>query len=93
MTLCRAGYTFECKAVSAGGKSGPSQEMATDLFNCNGAKTRSDLSLAMLLAVLVCTGLESRNEIISDVSLAMFLARVVSFTFFLRPDRATVGDS
>ena len=38
-------------------------------------------------------GQGSQNEIISDLSLAMFLARVVSFTFFPRPDRATVGDS
>ena len=37
------------------------------------------ISLAMLLAVLVCTGLESRNEIISDVSLAMFLAHFLVF--------------
>ena len=42
-------------------------------------KSASYISLAMLLAFFVCTGLESRNEIISDVSLAMFLAHFLVF--------------
>ena len=49
----------------------------------DGRNKKRYISLAMLLAFLVCTGLESRNEIISDVSLAMFLAHVLMFSISL----------
>ena len=45
----------------------------------DGRNKKRYISLAMLLALLVCTGLESRNEIISDISLAMFLAHFLVF--------------
>ena len=43
----------------------------------DGRNKKRYISLAMLLAFLVCAGQESRNEIISDLSLAMFLAHVL----------------
>ena len=53
----------------------------------------------MLLAFLVRTGLESRNEIISDLSLAMFLAHVFIYLFnsrrqlYIRTDHFTKASS
>ena len=51
----------------------------TDQPNERNQHKKRYISLAMLLAFLVCAGQESRNEIISDLSLAMFLAHFLVF--------------
>ena len=45
----------------------------------DGRNKKRYISLPMLLAFMVCAGQESRNEIISDLSLAMFLAHFLIY--------------